>query len=66
MYPNGAIIHYVTLVFACEYVSGQIRVSSESTEVAYFSTGALPENTLPAHVIRIQDALANQETPFVR
>ena len=65
-YPSGHAVHYVTLVFACEYESGELRISDESTDIGYFDTKALPEKTLAAHRIRIKDALEGQTEPFVR
>ena len=62
----GWIIHYVTLVFECEYQSGQLQISDESTDIGYFSPDSLPENTLLSHHLRIRDAVANQAAPFIR
>ncbi len=66
-YPSaGWIIHYVTLVFECEYQSGQLQISDESTDIGYFSPDSLPEITLLSHRLRIRDALADQAAPFIR
>jgi len=65
-YPDGTLIQYVIVLFECEYLSGELRVSEEGTDVAWFDTSALPENTLLSHRIRIKDALAVSGAPFIR
>ena len=65
-YPWGLVVHYVTLLFECEYQSGELKISEESTDIGYFPADALPEKTLLSHHIRIKDALARQELPFLK
>jgi 8-oxo-dGTP diphosphatase len=66
-YANGDQIHIVSATFECRVVSGQPRPDEdESLEVAYFAPDALPEMLVPAHHIRIQDALARREAAFYR
>ena len=65
-YPDGGAVHYISVVFECERRSGELRMSSESTELRYFPAESLPENTLLSHRLRIQDALANRVEPFIR
>ena len=66
-YPSaGLIIHYVTLLFGCERQSGELQISDESTDIGYFSPDSLPEDTLLSHHLRIKDAVANQDAPFIR
>ena len=65
-YPWGLVVHYVTLLFECEYQSGQLAISDESTDIGYFPPDALPDKTLLSHHIRIKDALAGQELPFIK
>ena len=65
-YPNGDVVQYVTVSFECEYLSGELRLSDESTDMRYFPADALPDNLLLSHAIRIQDALANQVEPFIK
>ena len=65
-YPDGNIIQYVSTIFECERLSGQIRKSAESTDIRYFPVDALPEDTLPGHRMRIQDALAGRAEAFIR
>ena len=65
-YPGGTVVHYVTLSFECEYQSGRLEISEESTDIGYFPADALPDKTLLSHHIRIKDALAHQEMPFLK
>lgn len=65
-YPNGAVVHYVALLFECERKSGEVRISDESTDIGYFQVDRLPEQTLLSHHIRIKDSLVKRIEPFVR
>jgi 8-oxo-dGTP pyrophosphatase MutT (NUDIX family) len=65
-YPDGGLTQYVIVLFECEYVSGELRLSAEGTDLAWFDPENLPENTLLSHRIRIKDALASSGAPFVR
>ena len=65
-YPDGGIVQYVSALFECVRASGELRISSESTDIGYFATDALPEDTMPGHHIRIQDVLAGRAKPFIR
>ena len=66
VYPSGQVVQFVALVFACEVQSGQLQISDESTDIEYFPTDSLPEDTLYSHRIRIQDALAQQVEAYIR
>ncbi len=63
-YPNGYTVHYVMAIYEVEYVSGEITVSSESTEVGYWPLSALPDNMSIASRKRILDTVANQVAAF--
>ncbi len=65
-YPNGPTVQFVTTVFECEWQSGALQLSDESTELGFFRTDAMPEETLLGHRIRIEDALTGADQPFVR
>ena len=65
-YPGGDIVHNISLCFVCEWISGILQISHESTDIGYFPVDALPEPTMPSHVIRIKDVLAQQREPFIR
>ena len=64
-YSDG-LIHFVVVIFECEYLSGDLRVSEESTDVGYFPARNLPGKTLLCDVQAIKDALENRIQPFVR
>ncbi len=63
-YPNGHSVQYVSSVFEVEYVSGEVKVSEESTAVEWFPVGALPEQVSHSTRLRIQDALSDQAEAF--
>ena len=65
-YPDGTAVHYVTFLFECDYVSGELTISDESTDIGYFAPDDLPQDTLLSHRIRIKDALEHRVEPFVR
>ena len=65
-YPDGEIVHSVTNVFECEPHSGRLAVSDESTDIGYFPTDALPENTLLSVRSRVDDALVRRIEPYIR
>ena len=65
-YPNGNVVHWVTVVFECIRVGGELTISHESTDIGYFGIDDLPENTLLSHSIRISDALDPASGPFIR
>jgi ADP-ribose pyrophosphatase YjhB (NUDIX family) len=50
--------HPVVVAFRCRRVSGDLRLSDETTELAYFDPLALPSDIVPTHPERIADALA--------
>ena len=66
-YPNGDQIHLVSATFECRVVGGHLRPDGEeSLEVAYISPQALPASLVPAHHIRIKDAMSGREAAFYR
>ena len=65
-YPGGDIVHNVSLCFVCEWESGTLQISDESTDLGYFPLDALPEPMMPSHLIRLKDVLAHQREPFIR
>ncbi len=65
-YPDDSIVHYVTLVFECRRLSGEVAISEESTDIGCFPTDGLPPDTLVSHLIRIRDTLFHSEFPFVK
>ena len=65
-YPDGSLIHFVILVFECEYLSGDLKISEESTDASYFLPSSLPDKTVLCDLQAIRDALENRREPFVR
>ena len=65
-YPDGSLIHFVVAIFECEYLSGELQVSEESTDVRYFPYSGLPSSTVLCDLRAIEDALENRTEPFVR
>ena len=65
-YPDGSVVQFVSVVFECERVSGELGISEESTDIGYFPVDGLPENTLLSHRIRVEDAVSGRTDPFVR
>jgi ADP-ribose pyrophosphatase YjhB (NUDIX family) len=66
-YPDGNVVHYVSVVLACRLIGGQKRIDPEETRDAqFFDPDQLPADLLPEHRPRIADALAQREAAFVR
>ena len=65
-YPNGDVSSYVAIAFECSVVGGTPALSDETVEVQWYPPAALPEGFNPGHVLRVQDALANQGAAFAR
>jgi 8-oxo-dGTP pyrophosphatase MutT (NUDIX family) len=65
-YPDGRVVQTVTCAFECGRVSGQLSVSSESTDVGYFPVGSLPDKIVAIHRMMIGDALAGAAEAFIR
>lgn len=65
-YPNGEVTQFVNLCFACAIVGGELTCSPESTEIGFFALDALPQPLLPAHRLRIEDALRASPQPWIR
>jgi 8-oxo-dGTP diphosphatase len=66
-YPNGDQVHYLSATFRCRITGGSLCADGdEALEISFFDPENLPETTWPMIRIRIQDALAGQETAIVR
>lgn len=65
-YPDGSLIQFVIVIFECEYLSGELKVSEESTDVRYFATDGLPHDTVLCDLQAITDALEQRTEPFIR
>ena len=56
----------VVLTFRCQVTAGSLQPTEEISESRYFPPDSLPENTLPKHRQRIEDALLNQCAAIIR
>jgi 8-oxo-dGTP diphosphatase len=56
----------VVLTFLCQVIGGILQSTEETRESRYFAPNFLPENTLPKHRQRIEDALLNQQRTIIR
>jgi 8-oxo-dGTP diphosphatase len=56
----------VMLTFRCRITSGTPTTTDEIRACRYFAPHELPENTLPKHRQRIEDALLKQQTAVLR
>ena len=65
-YPDGQLVHYVSLTFECRVVGGSLRTDEESDAVAWFAPDALPPDLMPEHAPRLRDALARHPAAVVR
>jgi ADP-ribose pyrophosphatase YjhB (NUDIX family) len=65
-YPDGNVVHYISTLFACRIVAGDLQTSDETLDLRFFDPADLPDDLVPMHRIRIQDALANSSTAFIR
>lgn len=62
--PNGDLVQFLDLTFACRYVSGEARVcDDENLEVGWFSPAALPEMGTNNRR-RVQWALRGEPTTY--
>ncbi len=65
-YPDGRVVHYVTSLFECRATGGALATSPETLELGYFDPSALPDDTVPQHRMRIEDAVNGYGGPFFR
>lgn len=66
-YPDGRVWHYVNLCFAGALRGGEPRPApGETLALGWFAPDGLPENLVPLHRPRIDDARRNLATPVIR
>ena len=65
-YPDGNVVHYISSLFACRIVAGDLQTGDETLDLRFFDPTDLPDDLVPMHRIRIQDALANSPAAFIR
>ena len=56
----------LVFVFTAIPNSGKLTLNDEADKLAYFALDEFPKNTMPKHVERVQDALANLSEPVFR
>jgi ADP-ribose pyrophosphatase YjhB (NUDIX family) len=56
----------LVFVFLGKAMGGKLKKTAESDENRYYKLEKLPENTIPKHVDRIQDASKNKSKPIFR
>jgi ADP-ribose pyrophosphatase YjhB (NUDIX family) len=62
--PNGDLVQFLDLTFACRYVSGQARVcDDENLDVGWFEHAALPEMGA-GDLRRVRQALSREPVTF--
>ncbi len=65
-FSNGEVRQQFSVCFACRLVGGEIAVSEESTEVAFFSPEEIEHlNMHPSIRLRIQHFLERRNRPFI-
>jgi len=66
-YADGNHYQLISLSFEAEVVSGELRLSDETTEFGYFTPAEIESLDLMEHYHeRIRDALAGQAAAFMR
>jgi ADP-ribose pyrophosphatase YjhB (NUDIX family) len=65
-YPDGNVVHYISTLFACRILAGELQTGDETLELRFFDPADPPDDLVPMHRIRIQDALTNSPAAFIR
>lgn len=65
-YPDGNVVHYISTLFACRILGGTLQTCDETLDLQFFDPMHLPEDLLPMHRIRIQDAMIGGPAAFIR
>ncbi|MGE5851209.1 MAG: NUDIX domain-containing protein [Candidatus Methylomirabilota bacterium] len=65
-YPDGNVVHYISTLFACRILAGELQTGDETLDLRFHDPADLPDDLVPMHRIRIQDALANSPAAFIR
>ncbi len=65
-YPDGNVVHYVSTLYVCRTLGGTLQTCDETLDLNFFDPAHLPEDLLPMHRIRIQDAMTDNPTAFIR
>jgi ADP-ribose pyrophosphatase YjhB (NUDIX family) len=66
-YDDGEVRQQFSICFACRIVGGEVRPSTESTEVRFFATADIEGlNVHPSIRLRIEDYLKDEPGAFIR
>jgi mutator protein MutT len=65
-YPDGNVVHYISTLYACRTLGGSLQTCDETLDLNFFDPAHFPDDLLPMHRIRIQDAMANSPAAFIR
>ncbi len=65
-YPDGNVIHFVSVCFECDRADGTLTLGDETAALAWFDPAALPAELMPIHRVRIADAASGAPVPYVR
>ena len=67
VYPDGNLVHVVVLNFKVELISGEARLSNETTAVDWFPIDeAVGMNLFHGHAEHIRDTLSERAESFIR
>ncbi|MTI84981.1 MAG: NUDIX domain-containing protein [Firmicutes bacterium] len=66
-YPDGRIVHFVTIYFLAKVIGGELSCNSaETLDISYFPVNDLPSDILEMHPNWLVDALSSNEGSFIR
>jgi 8-oxo-dGTP diphosphatase len=65
-YPNGDVVHYVSVCFECRHVAGEPRETDESAEVRWFTPDEAASVIWSNHTDRLADALVGRDAAVWR
>jgi 8-oxo-dGTP pyrophosphatase MutT (NUDIX family) len=67
VYPDGSKVHAVVLNFLVNYVSGELTLSNETTDIHYFQIAeAINMELFHNHAEHLRDALSEQKSAFIK
>ena len=65
-YPDGKVVHYISTLLECRILGGELQTCDETLDLKFFDPADLPDDLVPMHRIRIQDAMTKAAAAFVR
>lgn len=67
VYPDGTKVHIVALSFEAEVLGGEMELSSETTDIGYFTLAEIESMPMVMpHVRRMEDALSGRAEAFIK